>query len=80
MNDAVCHQLHAILISTATHKNIYLNNLPNILGNLSGKILHHVLKEAHCQYLSIIFSPFLSLVPNILLLTIYFFVKGYQAS
>jgi hypothetical protein len=51
MKDAATHQLHKILISTATQKTFYLNNIPDVLAKLSGKISHHVLKEAHCQYL-----------------------------
>ncbi|KAI7962268.1 hypothetical protein MJO28_000362 [Puccinia striiformis f. sp. tritici] len=46
MYDAVRHQLHEVLVSTATQKTVHINNLPEILSQLGGKISHAALKMA----------------------------------
>ncbi|KAI9612544.1 hypothetical protein H4Q26_007701 [Puccinia striiformis f. sp. tritici PST-130] len=46
MYDAVRHQLHEVLVSTATQKMVHINNLPEILSQLGGKISHAALKMA----------------------------------
>ncbi|KNE92166.1 hypothetical protein PSTG_14458 [Puccinia striiformis f. sp. tritici PST-78] len=52
MQAAVKHQLHELVIDCATQKQVHINNLPQVLKKLGGKISHHAIQSAQCLLLS----------------------------
>ncbi|KAI7963067.1 hypothetical protein MJO28_001161 [Puccinia striiformis f. sp. tritici] len=52
MHDAVKHQLHELLIECATQKQVHINNLPDVLNRLAGKISHQAIQSVQCLLLA----------------------------
>ncbi|KAH9469870.1 hypothetical protein Pst134EA_033328 [Puccinia striiformis f. sp. tritici] len=50
MRDALNHQLHELMINSATQKTVHINALPAVLSQLSGTISHFALRACQCAY------------------------------
>ncbi|KAI7937050.1 hypothetical protein MJO28_015949, partial [Puccinia striiformis f. sp. tritici] len=50
MHDALKHQLHKLMINSATQKTVHINALPAVLSRLSGTISHCALRACQCAY------------------------------
>ncbi|KNE92141.1 hypothetical protein PSTG_14433 [Puccinia striiformis f. sp. tritici PST-78] len=50
MHDTLKHQLHKLMIGSATQKTVQIKNLPPVLGKLGSQISHHAIQESQCLW------------------------------